>query len=105
MVQYNTSEQHKDLTTTRQGKDMADSCELLEFLECRNPFSDGGTTYGAQPTMICVGSTQSTSPEHMDMPLFSSPGTRKDYPRKMVPMNAAQVEEQAQHWISDGIWS
>ena len=39
-VQYNTIEQHKDLTTARQGKDMADSSELLEFLESRNPFSD-----------------------------------------------------------------
>ena len=39
-VQYNTSEQHTDLTTARQGKDMTDSCELLEFLESRNPFSD-----------------------------------------------------------------
>ena len=39
-VQYNTSEQHKVLTTARQGKDMRDSCELLEFLESRNPFSD-----------------------------------------------------------------
>ena len=26
-VQYNTSEQHKDLTTARQGKYMADLCE------------------------------------------------------------------------------
>ena len=39
-VQYNTSEQHKDLTTTKQGKYMADSCELLEFLESRNSSSD-----------------------------------------------------------------
>ena len=39
-VQYNTSEQHKDLTTTRQVNDMTDSCELLEFLESRNSFSD-----------------------------------------------------------------
>ena len=39
-VQYNTSEQHKDLNTARQGKDLTDSCELLEFLESRNPFSD-----------------------------------------------------------------
>ncbi len=39
-VQYNTSEQHKDLTTARQGKYMADSCGLLEFLESRNPFRD-----------------------------------------------------------------
>ena len=30
-VQYNTSEQHKDLTTARQGNDMADSCEIFEF--------------------------------------------------------------------------
>ena len=30
-VRYNTSEQHKDLTTARQGKYMADSCELSEF--------------------------------------------------------------------------
>ena len=28
-VQYNTSEQHKDLNTARQGKHMADSCELI----------------------------------------------------------------------------
>ena len=39
-VQYNTSGQHKDLTTATQGKDIADSCELLKFLESRTPFSD-----------------------------------------------------------------
>ena len=39
-VQYNTSEPHKDLTTARQVKDMTDPCELLEFLESRNSFSD-----------------------------------------------------------------
>ena len=31
-VQYNTSEHHKDLNTTRQEKYMADSCELIEFI-------------------------------------------------------------------------
>ena len=51
---------------------------------------------GVQPTMTYVGSAQSTSPENMDMPLLSSTGIRKDYLRKMVHMNAAQVEEQAQ---------
>ena len=60
---------------------------------------------GAQPTMTYVGSAQSTSPENMDMPLLSSTGTRKDYLRNMVLMTAAQVEEQAQQWISHGIWS
>ena len=39
-AQYNTSEQHKDLTTARQVKDMTDLCVLLEFLESRNSFSD-----------------------------------------------------------------
>ena len=39
-IHYNTSEQHKDLTTARQVKYMTDSCELLEFLESRNSFSD-----------------------------------------------------------------
>ena len=39
-VQYNTSEQHKDLTTASQGKDMTDSCQLLEFLESLDSFSD-----------------------------------------------------------------
>ena len=39
-VRYNTSEQHKDLTTARQVKDMTDSSELLEFLESRSLFSD-----------------------------------------------------------------
>ena len=34
-VQYNTSGQHKDLTTASQGKYMADSYELLKFLESR----------------------------------------------------------------------
>ena len=34
------SDQHKDLITARQGKYMTDSCELLELLESRNPFSD-----------------------------------------------------------------
>ena len=185
-VLYNTSEQHKDLTTARQGKDMADSCELLEFLESRNPFSDNyslrsiatGINAGisvnvdtatyvgekiltsrndqleeifkfelcsyppaiyearyvmrpankpalaydiwvlmpkdvVEPTVLDggslvhriplqrdttyivhnVGSTQTTSPEDMDMPLSCSTGTRKNCPRKMVLMNAAQVEE------------
>ena len=50
---------------------------------------------GVQPTMTYVGSTQTTSPEDMDMPLSCSTGTRKNYPRKMVLMNAAQEEEQA----------
>ena len=40
LVYSTASEQHKDLTTARQGKDMTDSCELLEFLESRNLFSD-----------------------------------------------------------------
>ena len=39
-VQYNTSEQHRGLSMARQRKDITDSCELLEFLESRNPFSD-----------------------------------------------------------------
>ena len=39
-AQHNTSEQHKDLTTARQVKDMTHLCELLEFLESRNSFSD-----------------------------------------------------------------
>ncbi|KAG1663714.1 ERO1-like protein beta [Nymphon striatum] len=39
-VNYNTSEQHKDVTKSRQEKDMTDTCQLLEFLEPRNPFSD-----------------------------------------------------------------
>ena len=56
-----------------------------------------------QPTMTYVGSAQSTSPENMDMTLLSLTGIRKDYLRKMVPMNAAQVEQQAQQWISHGI--
>ena len=37
-INYNTSEQHKDLTKARQDKDMTDTCELLEFLESQNPF-------------------------------------------------------------------
>ena len=39
-INYSTSEQHKDMTKARQDKDMADTCELLEFLESRNPFSE-----------------------------------------------------------------
>ena len=60
---------------------------------------------GVQPTMTYVGSIQTTSPEDMDMPLSCSTATRKNYPRKMVLMNAAKVEDQAQQWISHGIWS
>ena len=34
-VQYNTSEQHKYLTTARQGKYIAESCELFSLsLQC-----------------------------------------------------------------------
>ena len=60
---------------------------------------------GVQPTMTSVDCTQTTSQEDMDMPLLCSTGTRKNYPRNMVLMNVAQVEEQAQQWISLGIWS
>ena len=49
--------------------------------------------------------TQGTSPDIMDMPLLCSTGTRKNHPRNMVRTNAAQVEEQAQQWISHGEWS
>ena len=59
---------------------------------------------GEQPTMTSysVDCTQTTSQEDMDMPLLCSTGTRKKYPRKMVLMNAAQVEEQAHQCISHG---
>ena len=61
---------------------------------------------GVQPTMTYVDCTQTTSQEDMDMPLLRSTGSGKNYPRNMVLMNAAQVEEQeAQQWISPGIWS
>ena len=60
---------------------------------------------GVQPTMTSVDGTQTTSQEDMDMPLLCSTGTRKNNPRNMVLMNAAQVEQQAQQWISLGIWS
>ena len=55
-VQYNTREQHKYLTTARQGKDMTDLCELLEFLESRNPFSDNCSLRS-----IAAGSNDCTS--------------------------------------------
>ena len=48
---------------------------------------------GVQPTMTSVDCTQTTSQEYMDMPLLCSTGTMKNYPRKMLLMNAAQVEE------------
>ena len=60
---------------------------------------------GVQPTMTYVDCTLTTSEEDMDIPLLCSTGTRKNYPRNMGLMNAAQVEEQAQQWISLGIWS
>ena len=65
---------------------------------------DGGpwcTEYrgsGVQPTMTYVDCTQTTSQEDMDMPLLCSTGTRKNSPRNVVLMNAAQ-------WISHGILS
>ena len=37
---------------------------------------------GVQHTMTYVGSTQTTSPEDMDMSLSCSTGTRKNYSRK-----------------------
>ena len=46
-----------------------------------------GTTYND----ICRQCTKYVT-RNMDMPLLSSTGTRKDYLRNMVPMNAAQVE-------------
>ena len=45
-----------------------------------------------QPTMTSVDCTQTTSQEDMEMPLLCSTGTRKNYPRKMVLMNAAHVK-------------
>ena len=59
---------------------------------------------GLQPAMTYAGSTQSTLPENMGMPLLCSMGNRQDHPRQMVLMNAAQVEEQVQQLIPRGIW-
>ena len=53
---------------------------------------------------ICRLSTNYAT-RRLNMPLLCSTGTRKNYPRHMVFMNAAQVKEQAQQWISLGIWS
>lgn len=38
-----TSEQHKDMSQTRQKKDMADTMKLLTFLTSQNPFEDNTT--------------------------------------------------------------
>ena len=62
---------------------------------------------GVQPTITYnyVDCSQMTSQEDMDMPLLCSSGTRKNHPRKMVLVNAAQVEEHQYQWISHRIWS
>ena len=39
-VNYKTSEQRKDFTKSQKAKDMADTCEMLECLQSRNPVSD-----------------------------------------------------------------
>ena len=39
-VTYNTSDQHKEATRARQGRDSKDTEELLKFLQSRNPFTD-----------------------------------------------------------------
>ena len=39
-VTYNTSDQHKESTRARQGRDSKDTEELLKVLQSRNPFTD-----------------------------------------------------------------
>lgn len=39
-VSYISSEQHKDMSTTRQAKDMSDAQAMLSFLSSRNPFHE-----------------------------------------------------------------
>ena len=39
-VTYNTSDQHKEATRARRGRDSKDTEELLKFLQSRNPFTD-----------------------------------------------------------------
>ena len=38
-VNYETSEQHKDLTPSRQAKDESDTIKILTLLESQNPFT------------------------------------------------------------------
>ena len=37
-VSYTTSDQHKDVTQSRQTRDMKDNQEILNYLHIRNPF-------------------------------------------------------------------
>ena len=39
-ILYQTSEQHKEISESRQEKDQADSTVLMSFLSERNPFKD-----------------------------------------------------------------
>ena len=56
------SERHKDFTTARQGKDMADSCELSEFIESRNPLN---CSLQSIATGINGGSSVTWKPQNM----------------------------------------
>ena len=69
------------------------------------PVCIGWRVLGAPNTVTSVDSTQTTSQEYMGIPLLCSTGTRKNYPRNRVLINDTQVEEQAQQWISHGVWS
>ena len=72
----------------------------LVCIRWRVPGAPNTVAAGVQPRMTYVDCTHTTSQEDMDMPLLCSTGTRRNYPRKMVLLNAAQAEEQVQQWIS-----
>ena len=41
-VQYAASEQHKDVSKSRQARDLKDTTTMLKFLISRNPFTEEG---------------------------------------------------------------
>ena len=52
-VNFLTSEQHKDVSETRQQKDMRDTQELLNFLMPRNPFHEEPSKHGLDCSTGC----------------------------------------------------
>ena len=71
-INYETSEQHKELSTARLKQDEKDSKAVLQYLQDRNPFTDDASLRNISTGVVTQASASAEGAEEIGKSILSS---------------------------------
>ena len=71
-INYETSEQHKEMSTARLKRDEKDSKAVLQYLQDRNPFTDDTSLRNISTGVVAQASANAERAEEIDKSILSS---------------------------------